>query len=134
MKIDQTASSTITELWAKVEPRVQQSKFLEEAAQALATAIHTHFNESVALARVFFTVPFPRLNSVNIHRGYYALYPSENIFPLPTSVDVLSLNELVSVGKFSAVTRVKASRQNKTTTSIWPPAYASPVPKTLFTL
>ncbi len=65
MKIDQTASSTITELWANVEPKVQQSKFLEEAAQALATAIHTHFNESVALARVFFTVPFGSLPKAN---------------------------------------------------------------------
>ena len=65
MKIEQTTASTITELWTKVEPRVKQSKSLEEAAQALATALHTQFQESVVLARVYFTVPFGALPATN---------------------------------------------------------------------
>ena len=65
MKIEQATASTITELWTKVEPRVKQSKSLEEAAQALATALHTQFQESVVLARVYFTVPFGALPGTN---------------------------------------------------------------------
>ncbi len=65
MKIEQATASTITELWTKVEPRVKQSKSLEEAAQALATALHTQFQESVVLARVYFTVPFGALPATN---------------------------------------------------------------------
>ncbi len=65
MKIEQATASTITELWGKVEPRAQQSKCLEEAAQELATALHTQFQESVALARVYFTVPFGTLPGTN---------------------------------------------------------------------
>ncbi|MFQ5803013.1 MAG: hypothetical protein ACE5JQ_08980 [Candidatus Methylomirabilales bacterium] len=65
MKIEQTTASTITELWAKVESRVKQSKCLEEAAQELATALHTQFQESVVLARVYFTVPFGTLPAPN---------------------------------------------------------------------
>ena len=65
MKIEQTTSSTITELWANLEPRIQQSKCLEEAAQELATALHNQFTESVALARVFLTVAFDNLPPTN---------------------------------------------------------------------
>lgn len=65
MKIEQATSATITELWTKVEPRVKQSKSLEEAAQELTTALHTQFQESVVLARVYFTVPFGVLPATN---------------------------------------------------------------------
>jgi hypothetical protein len=65
MKIEQTTSSTITEVWANLEPRIQQSKCLEEAAQEMATALHNQFTESVALARVFLTVSFDSLPPTN---------------------------------------------------------------------
>ena len=65
MKIEQATSSTVTELWADVEPRVQEAKSLEEAAQELATALHTEFDESVVIARVFVTVPFDALPPTN---------------------------------------------------------------------
>jgi hypothetical protein len=65
MKIEQATAAAITELWTKVEPRVKQSKALEEAAQELATALHTQFQESVVLARVYFTVPFGALPGPN---------------------------------------------------------------------
>ncbi|MBI3456046.1 MAG: hypothetical protein HY002_09710 [Candidatus Rokubacteria bacterium] len=65
MKIAQTTGSTITEVWTTVEPRIGQAKALEDAAQALATALHTQFAESVALARVYLTVPFDALPAKN---------------------------------------------------------------------
>lgn len=65
MKIGQATSSAVADVWAKVEPRIQQSKFLDEAAQELVTALHTHFTESVVLARVFLTVPFGSLPKTN---------------------------------------------------------------------
>ncbi len=65
MKIEQATAAAITELWTKVEPRVKQAKALEEAAQELATALHTQFRESVVLTRVYFTVPFEALPGPN---------------------------------------------------------------------
>jgi hypothetical protein len=65
MKIEQATGATITQLWTTLEPRLQQSKLLEEAAQALATALHTQFSESVVLARVYVTVPFDGLPPTN---------------------------------------------------------------------
>lgn len=46
MKLEQVTGATIIQLWATVEPRLQQAASLEEAAQALATALHTQFTES----------------------------------------------------------------------------------------
>ena len=65
MKIEQATPAKVTELWAKVEPKVQKSKSLEEASQELANELHTQFSDSVALARVFITVPFGRLPAKN---------------------------------------------------------------------
>jgi hypothetical protein len=61
MRIEQATGATITQLWTALEPRIQRSNLLEEAAQALATALHTQFSESVVLARVYVTVPFDGL-------------------------------------------------------------------------
>jgi histone H3/H4 len=65
MKIENATSSTIAELWKKIEPNVQQSEFLEEGAQKLVTEIHARFDDSVVIARVFFTVPFDSLPPSN---------------------------------------------------------------------
>jgi len=61
MKLEQATDATISELWATVEPLIQQRTSLEEAAQSLATAVHTQFSESAVLARVYVTVPFDEL-------------------------------------------------------------------------
>ncbi len=61
MKLEQATGATIAQLWATVEPHLQEAASLEEAAQALATALHTEFTESVVLARVYATVPFDDL-------------------------------------------------------------------------
>lgn len=61
MKLEQATGATITQLWTTVDPRLQEVTFLEESAQALATALRTQFTESVVLARVYVTVPFDDL-------------------------------------------------------------------------
>ena len=61
MKIEQTTTATITALQGRLESEVAQSKCLEDAAQRLAAALYTQFEESVVIARVFFTVPFDLL-------------------------------------------------------------------------
>lgn len=65
MKIEKTTAATMTDLWRKVEPQAKKAKALEEAAQALVTALYTQFKESVVLARVYFTVPFGKLPASN---------------------------------------------------------------------
>jgi len=65
MKIDQSTQSAVTELWKSVEPKVKQATHLENAAQELATGLHTKFSESVILARVFFTVSYDSLPQAN---------------------------------------------------------------------
>lgn len=61
MKIENTAQSTISELWERIKPSIQESKALEEAAQKLISGIHSQFSESVVLARAYLTVPFENL-------------------------------------------------------------------------
>ena len=91
MKIEQATASTITELWTKVESRVKQSKSLEEAAQALATALHTQFQESVVLARVYFTVPFGALPATNKAFVQKLAESAEAASDLKATTPVLSL-------------------------------------------
>ncbi len=91
MKIEPATASTITELWTKVEPRVKQSKSLEEAAQALATALHTQFQESVVLARVYFTVPFGALPATNKAFVQKLAESAEAASDLKATTPVLSL-------------------------------------------
>jgi len=61
MKLEQATGATICLLWRTLEPRVQLATSLEEAAQALATALYTQFAESTILVRVYVTVPFAAL-------------------------------------------------------------------------
>lgn len=65
MKLEQATGATITQLWTTLEPRIQRATSLEEAAQALATALDTQFTESTVLTRVYVTVPFDGLPSTN---------------------------------------------------------------------
>ena len=65
MRIEETTSTTVAELWGQVESRVEQARYLEEAAQQLASALSTQFEESVVIARVFVTAPFGELPSAN---------------------------------------------------------------------
>ena len=91
MKIEQATSSAITELWARVEPRVQKSKFLEEAAQELASALRTEFQESAVLARVYFTVPFDRLPPTNKAFAQKLAESAGAVSELKATTPVLSL-------------------------------------------
>ncbi len=65
MKIEGVNAATINSLWANLEPQLQQAKSLEAAAQAVSTALHKQFADSVVLSRVFITVPFSNLPPVN---------------------------------------------------------------------
>ncbi len=65
MRIEQATSSTVEGLWAQIEPRMQQSNYLEEAAQQLATELHKQFDESAILVRVFLTVTYGELPNPN---------------------------------------------------------------------
>jgi hypothetical protein len=61
MKFEQVTGSTIGQLWTTVEPPIELATSLEEAAQALATALYTQFAESTILTRIYVTVPFAAL-------------------------------------------------------------------------
>ena len=65
MRVEQTAPVAITDLWAGVESGIAQASHLEHAAQELATAVHSQFEESVTLARLFITVDFGSLPASN---------------------------------------------------------------------
>ena len=65
MQITQSTSASIGDLWTGVETSITQAASLEDAAQLLATSVHQTFEESVVLARVFFTVPFLSLPTPN---------------------------------------------------------------------
>jgi hypothetical protein len=65
MRIEETTSTVVKQLWANVKPRLQQSNYLEEAAQELVAKLHSHFQESVAIARIFLTVPYSDLPTTN---------------------------------------------------------------------
>jgi hypothetical protein len=65
MRCEHATSSTINELWGGIEQSVRGAEDLEHAAQDLAKAIHSVFDESVVIARVFTTVPFESLPSSN---------------------------------------------------------------------
>jgi hypothetical protein len=65
MQIQQATSASVTELWTKVESNVKQSQSLEAASQAVAEALHTKFEESLVLARIYLTTSFDALPQTN---------------------------------------------------------------------
>ena len=52
-------------MWGSVASDVGGASSFEDAAQRLADALHRHFEESVAIARVFVTVPYGDLPETN---------------------------------------------------------------------
>ena len=65
MRCEHATSSAINELWGGIEQSVRGADKLEHAAQELADAIHSKFEESVVIARVFTTVPYAALPAIN---------------------------------------------------------------------
>ena len=65
MKIETASSATVSELWDSVASDVVSASTFEDAAQRLADALHGQFEESVAIARVFVTVPYGDLPAAN---------------------------------------------------------------------
>ena len=64
-RIEETSPMDVMDLWASVEPEVNAATSLEKAAQALATALHTHLSESTVLTRVFVTADLAHLPDDN---------------------------------------------------------------------
>lgn len=65
MRIVDANSASVNQIWSAVETKVAQATVLEEAAQALATQMHQELSDSIAIARVFVTVPFGQLPEEN---------------------------------------------------------------------
>jgi hypothetical protein len=65
MRIDEATPVAVTDLWQGIESAVREAGSLENAAQEMARALHVRFDESIALARVFFTVRFDSLPAAN---------------------------------------------------------------------
>jgi nitrogen-specific signal transduction histidine kinase len=60
-RIEQISPMDVVDLWARAAPSVHASTTLEQAAQALAVALHTGLSESAVLIRVFVTAPLADL-------------------------------------------------------------------------
>ncbi|MCP4699115.1 MAG: hypothetical protein GY862_20020 [Gammaproteobacteria bacterium] len=58
-------SNTTNTLWKKMQPRVEEAKTLEEAAQQFVDTVYREFEESLALARMFISVPYASLPEFN---------------------------------------------------------------------
>jgi len=65
MKMQDVTAVSVSQLWANVEPKVQQAERLEEAAQELVAGLYHQFHESVVIARVFVTVALGDLPASN---------------------------------------------------------------------
>ena len=91
MRPEEATSSILSEVWSQVRPQIQKSRFLEEAAQALATSLHTQFDESVVIARIFVTVPFNSLPRANKEFVRNLVEAAEAASDLKPGTPVLSL-------------------------------------------
>jgi hypothetical protein len=91
MRIGEATPVAITDLWGRVEPRVRGAGDLAEAAQELAKELHLRFEVSVAMARVFFTVPFGSLPEDRQEFVRALARPSGLVGELKSTTPVLSL-------------------------------------------
>lgn len=65
MKIQDAKVQDIRSLWQEVEAQLPACEHLEEAAQLFSATVQGRFEESIALARVFVTVPYGELPDKN---------------------------------------------------------------------
>jgi hypothetical protein len=91
MKINEASPVAVTDLWGSVESRVRRAKSVEEAAQEFSQALLARFDESVALARVFFTVRFGSLPEDRQDFVRALARPSGAVVDLKSTTPVLSL-------------------------------------------
>jgi len=61
MRIAKATPAAVDQVSGRIEATLGEPGSLEAAAQGLARELHLSFDESVALARVFFTVPYGEL-------------------------------------------------------------------------
>jgi hypothetical protein len=91
MRIEQATPVAITDLWGSVESRVRAARSVEAAAQEFAQELHRNFSDSVALARVFFTVSFGSLPAERQDFVRALARPSGAVVDLASTTPVLSL-------------------------------------------
>ena len=60
-RIEEVSPMDVLDLWAGAESEISAATSLEQAAQALATAMHSHLSESTVLTRVFVTADLASL-------------------------------------------------------------------------
>jgi histone H3/H4 len=65
MRIEDTTTKIVSDLWAEVKPLMGQAATLEEAAQHLVSTLYKSFKESVVLTRMFITTPLGELPDQN---------------------------------------------------------------------
>ena len=65
IKIRYASPMAVVGLWETIKPTIEHAKNLEEAAQELARTLHTQFEDSIVLARVFVTINFGSLPPAN---------------------------------------------------------------------
>lgn len=65
MRIENATPSAINRIWQHVQIEIDNSRCLEEAAQALAATLYHKFPDSVLLTRTFLTLPFSQLPNNN---------------------------------------------------------------------
>ena len=91
MKLSATPSSQIRDLVKGVRARVEGRRSLAGAAQALADTVYPAFEESLALVRVFATVPFGELPAPNQESVRGLLRQRRMTSPISPTTPVLSL-------------------------------------------
>ena len=90
-RLEEISPMDVLDLWASVESDVNEATSLEQAAQALDTALHTRLSESTVLARVFVTADLASLPE-DIERFVKTLAESSGVAGgLQDSTSVLSL-------------------------------------------
>ncbi len=61
MKLEELSETTLRELWSDVEGPIRASAVLEQGAQEFAATVHSSFEDSVVLARVYLTCGYESL-------------------------------------------------------------------------
>lgn len=91
MKLSSTSAAQLREHVKQVRGRVEGRRSLAAAAQALADTVYPAFEESLALVRVFATVPYRELPAVNQDGVRSLLRQRGMTSPVPPATPVLSL-------------------------------------------
>jgi hypothetical protein len=91
VKLSAASPAQIRDFVKEVRSRVEGRRTLAGAAQALADSVYPAFEESLALVRVFATVPYGELPAANQEFVRALLRERRMLPPIPATTPVLSL-------------------------------------------